>query len=375
MVMRKYIDDIHLVRAVLKGDETARQSFLARKPNVNSNLKKLRFSSDCVTIASDLFFAECLTQNSTVLVNYEGQCSLNHWLQWQIAKGLFSTDQNTRLLLQTRILEALAQDSVPESLGLTIAKKIILENKLFEKPLEDSSSLSDMYTILVKEARLSFARLALGGDEQACQCILERKGILISSLTVRGASFGLAEDIVNNAFADCFGATKSVRTGEHRKLLEQYQGRASLTNWLKKIIGNSYVHTSRSPENSVSELDQNTEEKRPEWADYGFDTMQLVLDAFRKAFGILSPEIRFFLLQKYIYRVPQDALASLWDCDSSTICRKIQKGCAFILEEIEKQTSREQISAHDIFTILKYLLDEWGRGETTNEDDENEHDI
>jgi DNA-directed RNA polymerase specialized sigma24 family protein len=175
---------------------------------------------------------------------------------------------------------------------------------------------------------LALVRRALSGEELAAATIYELRPQLVAHLTSKGAPHGsISEDTVANFLGDCFGARERSQRATTNRVLEMYKGNGPLIAWLKKSCWNYYLDSTRGPK-PVS-LEDSGEEKgaaeaisAPVSAEP--EVITQIVAALEYAFSEMDPLTLIFLRLVYLEGVSQSDIAAVFDCENSTVSRRLR---------------------------------------------------
>ena len=194
---------------------------------------------------------------------------------------------------------------------------------------------------------LALATRALSGDEQAAKEIYGLRPQLVSYLMSKGApSVSIAEDVVADFLGECFGAyERSVRATTNRRL-EMYKGKGPLIAWLKKSCWNKFVD-SIEPETDPLPGDGDgldSADIRPAPAHVEPEQIARIVAALEYAFSELEPLTLIFLRLVYLEGVSQSDVAAAFNCNDSTVSRRLDQGLAALRQSAESFQQRDAAS-------------------------------
>jgi len=157
-------------------------------------------------------------------------------------------------------------------------------------------------------------------------------------LTNRGANVTEAEDLIGGLWADC-----TVGRGERGPLLEKFNGKCSLHNWLATVathllydqLRRKKFHaeiTPRSPEERVEEVLERLGALMENPSDS--DLTRLLLASLEQAFGGCPPEEHLMIRLLYFHGISQRDLCRMWRWSEPKISRRLKA----TMEEIKQNT-------------------------------------
>jgi RNA polymerase sigma factor (sigma-70 family) len=189
---------------------------------------------------------------------------------------------------------------------------------------------------------LTVARAALGGDKAAVNAVLGELpytlAVLLSKCT-DSDSEEKAREIIEDLPGDLLAGVD--RDGKNIKLLEMYQGRASLRSWITVVAlsrlkswwrGPSYRKRERGLETDQNQVKFPTEPgEEPDAEPYGgSDVLALLADALTDSLRSLTPRESVCLRLVYLHSVEQQRLARMFGCHAATISRDLDQTKAAI---------------------------------------------
>jgi len=189
---------------------------------------------------------------------------------------------------------------------------------------------------------LTVARAALGGDPTAVDRVLGELpytlAVLLSKCT-DSDSEEKAREIIEDLPADLMAGVD--RDGKTVKLLEMYQGRASLRSWITVVAlsrlkswwrGPGYRKRERGGEAHQNQAGSSTEGgNSPDIEPYNdSDVLALLGDALTDSLHSLSPRESVCLRLVYLHSVEQQRLARMLGCHAATISRELDQTKAAI---------------------------------------------
>ena len=208
---------------------------------------------------------------------------------------------------------------------------------------------------------LALVRRALSGDEQAANIIYSLRPQLVAHLTSKGAPRGsISEDAVADFLGDCFGARERSQRATTNRLLEMYKGNGPLIAWLKKSCWNYFLDGTKG--------DRTVPFPGPGEDDGGADlnpvpvlaepeVIARIVAALEYAFSEIDPLTLIFLRLVYLEGVSQSDVATVFDCDNSTISRRLDQGLAALRTKAESfqkgKTDSLQIEWPDLLAICQ----------------------
>jgi DNA-directed RNA polymerase specialized sigma24 family protein len=197
---------------------------------------------------------------------------------------------------------------------------------------------------------LALVRRALSGDERAAKIVYSLRPLLVNHLISRGAPHGsISEDAVADFLGDCFGAReRSSRTSTNR-LLELYKGSGPLIGWLKMSCWNKFLDGARGPKTSPlsDQVEEGGAGASPATAPAEPEVIHRIAAALEYAFSEIDPTTLIFLRLVYLEEVNQADVAAVFDCDDSTVSRRLDQG----LTALRKKAEAFQKQKEDSFEI------------------------
>jgi DNA-directed RNA polymerase specialized sigma24 family protein len=177
---------------------------------------------------------------------------------------------------------------------------------------------------------LALVKRALSGEERAAATIYDLRPQLVAHLTSKGAPHGsISEDAVANFLGDCFGARERSERATTNRVLEMYKGNGPLIAWLKKSCWNYFLDGTRGPK-AVSLEDSGQETGATEVVSVPVsaepEVVARVVAALEFAFSEMDPLTLIFLRLVYLEGVSQSDIAIVFDCDNSTVSRRLNQG-------------------------------------------------
>jgi RNA polymerase sigma factor (sigma-70 family) len=189
---------------------------------------------------------------------------------------------------------------------------------------------------------LTVAGAALGGDKAAVNAVLGELpytlAVLLSKCT-DSDSEEKAREIIEDLPGDLLAGVD--RDGKTIKLLEMYQGRASLRSWITVVALSRLKSWWRGPSYRKREKglegDQHPIKGQPERGDEphdepygGSDVLALLADALTDSLRSLTPRESVCLRLVYLHSVEQQRLARMFGCHAATISRDLDQTKAAI---------------------------------------------
>jgi len=188
---------------------------------------------------------------------------------------------------------------------------------------------------------LTIARAALGGDSAAVNAVLEELpyslAVLLSKCT-DSDSEEKAREIIEDLPGDLLAGVD--RDGKIVKLLEMYQGRASLRSWVTVVALSRLKSWWRGPgyrkrERGVEpQQDQGVSSAERGDADGeahdSSDVLALLADALSDSLRSLTPRESVCLRLVYLHGIEQQRLARMFGCHAATISRDLDQTKAAI---------------------------------------------
>lgn len=191
----------------------------------------------------------------------------------------------------------------------------------------------------ISEERMHVDR-CLRGDGEALNWLREKcHGSLTHILLSRGASRTETEDVLADLWADCLGGAN-----DRPSLLEKFNGRCQLLNWLATVATRRWIDWKRKQAREVAPAASGDPEDWPsDELDERPTSMQenVLVDILRRslqtAFGGCPPETMVLLRLRYLYDVSQRELVRMLGWHESKVSRTLSKA----MREIEAATLRE----------------------------------
>jgi RNA polymerase sigma factor (sigma-70 family) len=189
---------------------------------------------------------------------------------------------------------------------------------------------------------LTIAQAALSGDPAAVNSVLAELpytlAVLLSKCT-DSDSEEKAREIIEDLPADLMAGVE--RDGKTVKLLEMYQGRASLRSWITVVAlsrlkswwrGPGYRRRERGIEPHQDQLTSSDDRgNSPDSEAYDdTDVLALLADALTDSLRSLVPRESVCLRLVYLHNVEQQRLARMFGCHAATISRDLDQTKASI---------------------------------------------
>jgi DNA-directed RNA polymerase specialized sigma24 family protein len=208
---------------------------------------------------------------------------------------------------------------------------------------------------------LALVSRALSGEEQAATIIYNLRPQLLAHLTSKGAPRGsISEDVVADFLGDCFGARQRSQRATTNRLLEMYKGNGPLIAWLKRSCWNYFLDSTKG-ETTVPLAgpgeDDGGADLNPAPASAEPEVIARIVAALEYAFSEIDPLTLIFLRLVYLEGVSQSDVATVFDCDNSTVSRRLDQGLAALRTKAEsfqkRKTDSLQIEWPDLLAICQ----------------------
>lgn len=187
---------------------------------------------------------------------------------------------------------------------------------------------------------LALAGRCLNGDAAAIEDLRRELAGLAPKLTHRGASATEAEDLLQALWADCVS-----ERGDRPPLLELYNGKCSLRNWLLTISTHRLYDLLRRHK-FRGELPGSTDDERGAAPDR-FDALageeapaldsgltDLLCGVLQQAFAAAPPEELLMLRLVYLHDLSQKNLCQMWGVSEATISRRLAQTLEALQERV-----------------------------------------
>lgn len=201
----------------------------------------------------------------------------------------------------------------------------------------------------------------LARDPDALEILRENylqplRGVLVS----RGAGPVEADDLSADIWADCV-----MGRPERPPLLERFNGRASLKNWLFRVGINAFIDIIRRPKPlplspSDSETDEGVQTEPMRSVTQPLPESGLVAllrTALERGFQSCAAEGLLMLRLVYLHDLSQREVAAMWGCHEARVSRSISSAMDSIrqrtLDEIHKVEPRLKLSWEDILELCR----------------------
>ncbi|MFY9983784.1 MAG: sigma-70 family RNA polymerase sigma factor [Chthoniobacterales bacterium] len=190
---------------------------------------------------------------------------------------------------------------------------------------------------MVNQDDLTVAQAALRGDPVAVSAVLDELpyalGVLLSKCT-DSDSEEKSREIIDDLPGDLLAGVD--RDGKTIKLLEMYQGRASLRSWITVVAlsrlkswwrGPGYRKRERGvePHQDQGTLSANGSDRPAEEPHNASDVLALLADALTDSLRSLTPRESVCLRLVYLHSVEQQRLARMLGCHAATISRDLDQ--------------------------------------------------
>jgi RNA polymerase sigma factor (sigma-70 family) len=195
---------------------------------------------------------------------------------------------------------------------------------------------------MANEDDLRIAQAALSGDPMAVNSVLAELpytlAVLLSKCT-DSDSEEKAREIIEDLPGDLMAGVE--RDGKTVKLLEMYQGRASLRSWITVVALSRLKSWWRAPgyrkrekgiepyQDQATLSDERANSPNAEAYDHT-DVVALLADALTDSLRSLAPRESVCLRLVYLHNVEQQRLARMFGCHAATISRDLDQTKASI---------------------------------------------
>jgi RNA polymerase sigma factor (sigma-70 family) len=184
-------------------------------------------------------------------------------------------------------------------------------------------------------ADLELARLCAEGDEHAWEkFVREYRPILCRAADALDPSQG-AREIADSMYADLYGMKNS--TGERESLFRYYQGRSSLSTWLRAVLAQRYVDRVRVQGRLASLPDEEVStpsgEPDPDRARY----VALMEQALERAVAALTARDRLRLGCYYVQGLTLAETGRVVKESEATSSRQLARTRLAIRRDVERQ--------------------------------------
>jgi DNA-directed RNA polymerase specialized sigma24 family protein len=238
---------------------------------------------------------------------------------------------------------------------------VILNVNSLRKCLLPQSKIVRTWKMNENDDDLALVRRALSGEEQAATIIYSLRPQLVTHLTSKGAPRGsISEDAVADFLGDCFGARERSHRATTNRLLEMYKGNGPLIAWLKKSCWNYFLDSTKGdrtvPFPGSGEEDVGAD-LNPVPVSAEPEVIARIVAALEYAFSEIDPLTLIFLRLVYLEGVSQSDVATVFDCDNSTVSRRLDQGLAALRTKAEsfqkRKTDSLQIEWPDLLAICQ----------------------
>lgn len=217
--------------------------------------------------------------------------------------------------------------------------------------------------IFFEEDEVFCQRLLAGEPEAGNIFEKEYRPVLIRVLIAKGASSGVAHDVVADFVAECFGA-KNSSLREPR--LKAYSGKAALRSWLVRSVLNYWMDTVRRKKKQVDlpskpgsyneSLDFDDLPAEP-LHENDESLTELLRQAISKGFASLDPDQLLMIRLLYFHQIRQVELSRMWNTDQGQISKILTEIRAKIREntlaEIKRIEPNLDVHWEDIYELAK----------------------
>jgi DNA-directed RNA polymerase specialized sigma24 family protein len=209
---------------------------------------------------------------------------------------------------------------------------------------------------------LALVRRALSGEEPAAATIYSMRPQLVTHLTSKGAPHGsISEDAAADFLGDCFGARERSQRATTNRLLEMYKGNGPLIAWLKKACWNYFLDRTKAqrtiPFPDTGEEDVVGADPNPAPVSAEPEVVARIVAALEYAFSEIDPLTLIFLRLVYLEGVSQLDIAAVFDCDNSTVSRRLSQGLSALRTNAEafqkRNTESLKIEWPDLLAVCQ----------------------
>lgn len=198
---------------------------------------------------------------------------------------------------------------------------------------------------------LLFVRQVLQGDETSAGDLRTRYNAqLRAMLYKRGATSTEADDLVNDLWSDCFGAS-----GE--SLLAKYQGRCALNSWLITVVTNRMIDLKRRESlrrRFASTESTPGEAKAKHIGGLGScpaeaAVISLLRQSIARAFASASNETLLMLELVHVHDITQREIGRMWNWHESKVSRTLDEA-----REVIRDSVLNEIHQDDPWLVLRW---------------------
>ncbi|MEN9469161.1 MAG: hypothetical protein RL630_894, partial [Verrucomicrobiota bacterium] len=160
------------------------------------------------------------------------------------------------------------------------------------------------------------------------------------SLTSRGASQDVAEDVVSEIFAECVAEAP-------RNLLARFKGEGPLDGWIIRVAINRLISRQRRERRmepaEIGEIESLPCENSQEMEE---EMEAIVSRALREAIKSLPAEARLLLWLRHGYEIPQKRLCSCWRSTPSKLSRALSSARRIVRDQTLRSIQKEDPGLH-----------------------------
>jgi RNA polymerase sigma factor (sigma-70 family) len=170
-------------------------------------------------------------------------------------------------------------------------------------------------------------------------------------------------ELADSLYADLYGL--EVREGRRRSLLNYFDGRSSLSTWLRAVLARRYIDSYRHDRRSVS-----LEQYPPDtWPQAGAPEdppdpnraryLGLLRDALEDALRALAPRDRLRLNYYYLQELTLRQIGQLLGEHESSVSRRLNRARKAVRRQVERTMRRGGLNDEQIRLCYDYATREW----------------